>query len=114
MFGGRWGDDAWKWGVLTCSVASRRVNSGEGGIRTPKPVSQFNGLANRKPVNITAKRSKGLRRIKVELSTDLRTYSRHGDPTLDEIVNVSAELPQTIRQAMVAMARATVKREDGE
>jgi hypothetical protein len=55
-----------------------------------------------------------LRRIKVELSTDLPTYSRHGDTTLDEIVNVWAELPQTIRQAMVAMARATVKREDGE
>jgi hypothetical protein len=85
-----------------------------GGFEPPKPVPQFNGSANRKPVNITAKRSKGLRRIKVESSTDLPTYSRHGDPTLDEIVNVWAELRQTIRQAMVAMARATVKREDGE
>jgi hypothetical protein len=36
------------------------------------------------------------------------------DPDLAEIINVWAELPEAIQQAMLTMARATVKRGDGE
>jgi hypothetical protein len=71
----------------------------------PKPVSQFNGLANRQPPIVTARSGKTLRHIKVELSTDLHTDSCPRDPDLTEIVDSWEALPEAIKASILTMVR---------
>src|SRR5208337_3448946 len=52
------------------------VRAERGGFEPPKPVSQFNGLANRRQSGASSKSGKHLRSIGVDLPTDLPTDTR--------------------------------------
>ena len=91
------------------SCARIRFQSGEGGIRTPKPVSQFNGLANRKRSDVSSNQDKHLRPISDDLSTGLHTDTCPTDPMLNEVVDAWKNLPEAIKAGFLAMVRAASK-----
>ena len=78
------------------SVAER------GGFEPPKPVSQFNGLANRKQIDATGQSIKYLRSISDGLPTNLPTDTCQTDPDLAEIVDAWPTLSEPIKAALVA------------
>ena len=84
-------------------------NAERGGFEPPKPVSQFNGLANRLPLDANTDSRSGLRHINDGLPTALPTDTCRIDPILSEIMNAWADLPDAIRDDILAIVRAAVK-----
>jgi hypothetical protein len=92
---------------------SRAVNganwNGEGGFEPPKPVSQCNGLANRKQSDANTDYKSGLRHINDDLPTSLPTDSCNIDTELAEVMDAWAKLPKAVRDEIVATVRSSRK-----
>jgi hypothetical protein len=88
---------------------TRAVNdanwNGEGDFEPPKPVSQFNGLANRLLFDANTNSKSGLRHINDDLSTSLPTDSCNINPRLTEIIHAWDRLPEPVKAGILSMVR---------
>ncbi len=91
--------------MIRIKCSHYRTSAERGGFEPPKPVSQFNGLANRNTSAATPYSTSGLRHISEDLPTALPTDSCNIDADLAEVMDAWAKLPQSARDEVLAMVR---------
>jgi hypothetical protein len=96
-----------KWARKSAAVPlTTRIGTERGGFEPPKPVSQFNGLANRKQSAANTKPKRNLRQIDDDLPIELPTDTCHFDPDLVEIMGAWADLPKATRSIILTLVSA--------
>ena len=90
---------------------SEGLKNGEGAFEPPKPVSQFNGLANRKQSDASRESAKALRLSAETPAHPFPTDSCQTNPGLAGIMDAWESLDKAVKTTILMLVRASQKRE---